>query len=63
MTITPEDLAALRYLNDLYERHCRPYSTRQAPPPPASGVEQQAAGPAREGTVEESDEIDGGAEG
>ncbi len=40
MTIRPEDLAALRYLNDLYERHCRPYLTHRAPSAPTGKVEQ-----------------------
>ncbi len=63
MTITPEDLAALRYLNDIANRYCRPYLT-QAPPPPASGVEQMLpARPARQEPAEESCEVGDGTEG
>ncbi len=35
MTTTPEDLAALRYLNDIANRYCRPARTLHAPPRPS----------------------------
>ena len=73
MTITPEDLAALRRLRAIADRYfpadaAPPATSPQAPPPLASGVEQSdPTGLTREGTVRGAnrgaDGGNGGAEG